>query len=530
MFKTKTIIGLDIGTSSIKLAELKKDKEGIHLARASFIELSIADRNDTVSAVTRILKFEKISFAEAVISISGSSVFSRFIKLPKLAEQKINQIIKFEAQQQIPFPIEDVIWDYYLLEKTAAEEGQINVALVAVKKDIVEYLVEELYNTNLHIKTIDVAPYALYNAIDYNNGFENVVILDIGAKTTNIIISKEGRAWTRNLPVAGDDITKAIAEGLDISFEAAERKKKEEGIVLLDAEEDIPHEHISNFITQALNDLLTEISRSIGYYKSQFGDVSFSGILLTGGASRLKNIDKFFEKNLKLKTSFCDFFKKIKPIAGLNSDLSQCAHLMGVSVGLAMRAVMEPAISINLIPSQLLKQKELEKKKKYIFGCAVMAIAFMLLLNLQLVQKNKEVKRQIKEAETVLSGYRNFEKKISSIRGELKPVEKRLDLLERLTEERTFWLEMFSEISAVLEKDSWLTDISFEDSKTILIKGKTVSSFSMVTQLKEGLEKSAFFENVETLSANVDKDNGEDKQIISFVFKAGLKKKELMFR
>lgn len=526
MFKAKNIIGLDIGTSSIKLAEVKKDKEGMHLVRASFIELSMDERNDIVPSVLRILKSEKIPFAKAIISISGRSVFNRFIKLPKLAEQKINQIMKFEAQQQIPFPIEEVVWNYYLLKKTEAEEGQIDVALVAVKKDLIEHLVEELYDTNLYIQTVDVAPYALYSAIDYNNGLENVVILDIGAKTTNIIISKEGRVWTRNVPVAGDDITKAIAEGLDISFEAAERRKKEEGIVLVEAEE-VPKEHISNFITQALNDLLTEISRSIGYYKSQFGDVSFSGILLTGGTSKLKNIDKFFEKNLKLKTSFCDFFKEIKPRSDLKSDLSQCAPLIGVAVGLALRSVIEPAISINLIPQQLLKQKELGRKKKYIFGSMVLAIASMLLLNSQVVIKNKEVKKQIEETGKVLANYRDFEKKIAFIKGELEPIEKRLGLFDRLIIERQFWLEMFSEIAGVLEKDSWLTDISFGDSKTILIKGKT-NSFLMVTQIKEGFEKSTFFENVETLSANLDKD--EEEQRISFIFRAGLEKKGLMFR
>ena len=531
MFGSKPIIGLDIGASSIKLAEIKKDKGETQLSRARLIELKPKERGNIAEAVSHILKLEKIHSAEAIVSISGRSVFCRCIKLPKLTEQKLNQIIKYEAQQQIPFPMDEVIWDYHLL-KTSRDMGQINVALVAVKKDIVEHLVQELYRTNLDIKTIDVGPYALYNTIDFNNGFENVIILDIGAKTTNIIISREGKVWTRNLSVAGDDITRTIAEGLNVSFETAEERKKKEGTIL--AGEGEEHQtQISNLITPVLTDLLTEVSRSIGYYKSQFDGAPFSGLILTGGTSRLKNIGKFFEKNLKLKILPCDFFKKIKPKTNLlKGDLSQYQHRMGAAFGLALRAEATPAISINLIPPQVLRIKALQRKKKYIFACGALAIASALIINSQLIQKNQRMKAQLKKIDAVVFNYQNFQKKVERVKLEIEPVEKRVEFFKELAQEKSFWLDMFSEIARVLDKNTWLTDVAFENSKTILIDGKTTGSFLTVTQFHEDLEKSGFFQKVETIKANKEKEKKAAGKApkIAFSIRAVLEKKELMFR
>ncbi len=531
MFNPKPIIGLDIGASSIKLAEIKKDKGETQLLRARLIELKPKERGNIAEAVSHILKLEKLRSAEAIISISGRSVFCRFIKLPKLTEQKLNQIIKYEAQQQIPFSMDEVVWDYHIL-KTSKEMRQISIALVAVKKDIAEHLVQEFYHTNLDIEIIDVGPYALYNVVDFNDGFENVVILDIGAKTTNIIISREGKVWTRNLPVAGDDITRAIAEGLNLSFEAAEERKKKGGIVLTETGEE--HQtQISNLITPVLTDLLTEVSRSIGYYKSQFEGAPFSGLMLTGGTSKLKNIDKFFEKNLKLKTLPCDFFKKIKPKTSLLKDgLSQYQHRMGVALGLALRATVKPAISINLIPPQVLRIKVLQRKKKYIFACGALAIASALILNSQLIQKNQKMKSQLKRINAVVSNYQNFQRKVERVKLEMEPVEKRVEFFKDLAQEKSFWLDMFSEIACVLDKNTWLTDVTFENAKTILIDGETTGSFLTVTQLQEDLEKSGFFKEVETIRANKEKGEKATGKApkIAFSIRAVLEKKELIFR
>ena len=531
MLGAKSIIGLDIGASSIKLAEIKKDKEEIHLLRARLVELTPQEKGNIAKAVSRILKLEKLHSAEAIVSISGRSVFCRFIKLPKLTEQKISQIIKYEAQQQIPFSMNEVVWDYNLL-KNGRESGQINVALVAVKKDIIEGLMQQLHRTNLDIKAIDVGPYALYNTINFNDGFENVVILDIGAKTTNIIISKEGKAWTRNLPIAGDDITRVIAEGLNISFEAAEERKKKEGIVLI--EEGAEYQtKISNLITPVLGDLLTEISRSIGYYKSQFDTTPFSGLVLTGGTSGLKNIDKFFEKNLKVKVFPCDFFKKIKPKTSLlKGDLSKYQNRMGVALGLALRAAVKTAVSINLMPPQVLKSKALQRKKKYVFACGALAIASIFVLNSQLVQKNKKIEDELKKIGAVTSNYQDFQRKVQRVRLEIEPVEKRVEFFKNLAQANSSCLDMFSQIAGVLGKDTWLTDITFENSKTILIDGKTTGSFLTVTKLREDLEKSGFFKDVETIRANKEKEEKATGKApkVTFSLKAVLEKEELMFR
>lgn len=532
MFKPKTIIGLDIGASSIKLAEIKRDKEKLQLVRLALVNLSLKERGHVVEAISKLLRIEKIRCAEVVVSVSGRSVFSRFVKLPRLTEQKISQIIKYEAQQQIPFPMEEVIWDYHLL-KGSSNFGQINVALVAVKKDIIENLIRQLDHVDLEIKTIDVGPYALYNTLCFNNKFDNAVVLDIGAKTTNIIIARDGKIWTRNLLIAGDDITKAIAEGFGISFELAEEKKIKEGAAAVEKREKAVSAQISDFVEPVLIDLLTEVSRSIGYYKAHFGGDAFNVLLLTGGTANLGNIDKFFEKNLKLKTYYFDFFKNITVKEKLlKGDLVQQKNRLGVVLGLALRAVTQPAIAVDLIPPQLIRIKELKRKLKYFFACGILAAALMIVLNNQLIQKSEGLERQIEAINLVLSEYQNFEKEINWVRLEIEPIEKKVDFFEKLAQEKMFWLDIFSNIADNLTEDIWFTDIRFQDAKTILLEGKTTGSFLTVTNFGKELEKSAFFENVETLKANMEKEEISEEQIpgIVFSFRAALENRSLMFR
>jgi type IV pilus assembly protein PilM len=211
----KDLIGLDIGAGSIKLVKIKKNKNKIELEKARSIELKDAD--SIKDAVTQLLKSEGINSARAAVSLSGQSVFTRFVKLPKISEKKVEQVVKYEAQQQIPFPIEKVVWDYQLFEHK--ESSEIEVCLAAVKKEIVDKIISELTQLKLDIISIQPSPIALYNILKFNGEIEDdTLVLDIGEKVTDIFITKGRRIWIRSIPIAGKDITKAISGEMNLKL------------------------------------------------------------------------------------------------------------------------------------------------------------------------------------------------------------------------------------------------------------------------------------------------------------------------
>src|ERR1022692_4399425 len=166
-------------------------------------------------------------------AIAENLVFTRFVKLPSIEEEKIEQIISFEAQQNVPFPIDEVVWDYQVVGGSA--EGQVEVILVAIKADLLEEINETVEATGLRTSIVDVATMALCNAFRYNYGDLKgcSLLVDIGARTTNLLFIEPARIFCRSVPIGGSSITSAIAKEFDESFSAAEFRKKRDGFAKL---------------------------------------------------------------------------------------------------------------------------------------------------------------------------------------------------------------------------------------------------------------------------------------------------------
>jgi type IV pilus assembly protein PilM len=306
----KRYFGLDIGDSAIKLIEIKKTREGFRLGSARLIRLNLdplfddsEKRNSVIKEnLNKLFTEQGIHSGIVALAISGQSVFVRPLKIPKIAKSKVEQIIQYEAQLQVPFPINEVIWNYEISEIYDSAEAE--VTLVAVKKDIVEEKLKLLRDTALEVDFVEVDSFALFNALEFINGIKNKIIIDIGAKITDIIIAEEHKVWTRSILIGGNDLTKAIAANLKIGFKEAEELKIKEGIVAISEEERNASPRaasISDAISPVMVEFLTDLSKSIGYYKSQFGETKiFKEILITGGCSKLKNLPRFIRDNIDL--------------------------------------------------------------------------------------------------------------------------------------------------------------------------------------------------------------------------------------
>lgn len=527
----KRALGIDIGTGSIKLVELEKTSEGIELIRTRLVELSASsdqsNRQGIIKeAIENILKTEKIKNGRTALSLSGQSVFIRFLKLPKIRKGKIDKIIRYEAQQQVPFPLEKITWDHQNFGKPADAEDDI--LFVAAKKDIVEETLEYLSKTSLDVELVDVSPLALLNTIIFNEPLKKGVILDIGAKATNLIILDEQGFWVRSILIAGEEMTHSIASKLNLSFNKAEELKKKEGEVFaneaaLSSNVSPTGKDMAVALNSVLSDLAASIVQSLEFYRTkQNYDFSFEEIILTGGGSKLKGIENFLSKNLGMQIRRTNLAQKMKCPSAMRTDVDFQARF-GAAIGLALRLIQRCPSAIDLLPAEKKAERDFRKDRIYVAaaGLLLSLIPFTIALNIQL--RAGTFKSEFNKLNGLLAKYETAEKKISSLKNEIKKTEDKMRPFRELAEGKTSLLDILLEIDASLPLEAWITAWTREK-EFVMLEGKTTANFSTITEFKKKLESSVLFESVEIVYASLPKQAaGDNRQIRDFSIKLKLK-------
>src|SRR5882762_7420352 len=234
------ILTLNLGSQAISVADFRPQSGGgLVLHDYKRRDLVIENPGEPVrhaqitSAIREILNELGIKSANVNYAVAGQSVFARFVKLPSVEEEKIDRIIAFEAQQNVPFPIDEVVWDYQLVG--GGLDQQVQVVLVAIKVDLLEEINAAVEETGLRTSIVDVAPMARYNAFRYN--YSNLsgcsLLAYIGARMTNVLFIEPGKVFSRSVPIGGSSITAAIAKEFGESFREAETRKRRDGFVSL---------------------------------------------------------------------------------------------------------------------------------------------------------------------------------------------------------------------------------------------------------------------------------------------------------
>lgn len=392
------MIALDIGASKLAVGEFSVSKSGgAELTNYGVGELgSAAGDTDTsafiVQTLRQVMRANGIRPGPLYMSISGQTVFPRFVKLPPVAKDKIHQIVRYEAEQNVPFPIEEVVWDYQLLGDAEAHD-EVNVMLVAVKTDNVSKLTDCVVAAGLEPDLVDVAPMALYNAVRYNypDLQGGTLVLDIGARSSNLIFLEEERIFTRSIPVAGNSITQEIVKELGVEFEDAEKLKREHAFVAFGGVYAGPENETADRISKVVRNVVTrlhaEVNRSINFYRSQQGGSPPSLVLLTGGSSTIPHMDTFFREKLKVDVEFLNPFANI-PVSGKidTAQIEGDLHLLGEIVGLAIRRSLACPVEINLMPPELQARKAFRQRQPFF---AVAAVGLVLIMFCWWVYFNK---------------------------------------------------------------------------------------------------------------------------------------------
>ena len=381
----KTTVALEIGSQSVTMGVFTPAGRGFALSRYARRDILLDPveegmRMDYVgSAIAEMVQELKVRGSEVRNVVSGQQVFMRFIKLPAIDIDNIAEQVGFEAQQHIPFPLEDIIYSYQELADRG--EGEREVLLVAIKKDVLDNLNSQVEAGPLKTRSVDCAITSLYNAFRANyDEDEPVMLLDIGAKTTDIIFAEDGRFFTRSVTAAGAFITNSIAREFNMSFREAEQLKIEDGVVSLgNGYTDSMGEQeaaLATTIRTAMTRLSSEVQRTINHYRAQYKGNPPTKAYICGGGARLPFALEFLQAALNIPVEY------LNPVEILavgpkvdEAELEQDAICLGPIVGAAITGSGTGEFNIDLVPTSVGKERA-EKKLLPMVGIAgVLALA-----------------------------------------------------------------------------------------------------------------------------------------------------------
>lgn len=332
-------VGLDIGSGYLKIVQFKDIKGGYELELFDMLPLppelivdgSIIDSLRIIDSLKELIRKAKIKTKDATISLAGhSSVIIKRVSLPEMSEEELSESIKFEAEQYIPFDIEDVTLDFQILGPKE-EPGQMDVILVAVKKDVINEYLSVVKEAGLNPLIVDVNSFALENIYEINYEIEpdrNIVIVNIGASTINMNILKGGiSVFTRDSAVGSNLHTEALQREFNLTYETAERLKKGELI------ENVGPEDALHVIKLASEEIIGEVSRSLEYFHEDVNEV-----ILSGGCALVKDFPNLLAEKIGAETKVMEPFKNIKiPKKFDVTYIEEVAPMLSVAAGLALR-------------------------------------------------------------------------------------------------------------------------------------------------------------------------------------------------
>ena len=460
MARGRNALGLDIGTSSIKLVQLKESKKGIQLASFSMAPLpseaivdgAVMNSGAVVDTIQAMVAAQKLKNRECALSISGHSVIIKKISLPAMTPEELDESIKWEAEQYIPFDVNDVYLDYQILQ-TRPEQGQMDVLLVAAKKEMVDEYASVAREAGLEPVVVGIDCLTIQQGFELNYGYppgETIVLINIGASTININVVANGlTTFTRDIAMGGNQFTEELQKQLNVSYDEAEAYKLggERGV---DAESVVPQE-VERVVSAVSEQMASEIHRSLDFYMATSSEGRISRIYLSGGSAKIPALARTLENRIGVACELIDPFRGVQVDPKLfNLDyINQVRPLAAVVLGLGLRKAGD--FRINLLPVKEARKRESGKQ-----FLALMGIALLILVGAmyywqseteaelaRIEGQNNKITAQLKDAEAK-------SKQIALMQAEKDELEKQKVVLDGLLEGQAGPVMMLDELSVML--------------------------------------------------------------------------------
>lgn len=407
--KTGGVWAIDIGNNSLKAIHLSNASGVVEVTGFDNIQhgkilagsgVSDAERDELVAISLReFLRNNILGKDDVVVSVPGQNSFARFVKLPPVEKKRIPEIVNFEAAQQIPFDINDVQWDWQLMD--SVEEGQTEVGIFAIKNAVVTSSLTHFTRENIQVSHVQMSPMALYNYIVYDrpdlvkSDSHATVILNIGAENTDLVVCTHSGVWQRCIPMGGNTFTQAIADAFKLNFEKAEKLKRTAAMSKYARQ-------ILQAMKPVFTDLSSEIQRSLGFYSTSNPQVKLSKAVALGGGTKMRGLLAYLQQSLQIPITRPDSFKKLT--IGSNVSAAKFHENIcdfGVVYGLALQGLELAKIVSNLLPRKVARSMAWASKAKH-FTMATCVLLMVVILGLLRVsvdkisyEKNKGVRLKI---------------------------------------------------------------------------------------------------------------------------------------
>ena len=472
MAATTRILSLNLGSHTVGLAEFQAQSNGGLVLNGYRLREIPADpanenaRNGQIAAALREMLGElRIKGGAVNYAIAAQSVFARFVKLPAVEEEKIERIIAFEAQQNVPFPIDEVVWDYQLVG--GGEDEQFQVVLVAIKEDRLESVNASVESAGLRTAIVCVATMALYNAFRYN--YSDLggcsLLVDIGARTTNLLFIEPGKIFSRSVAIGGGSVSSAIAKEFGEPMAAAESRKKRDGFVSLGGAYAEPADpevaRVSKIVRGTMTRLHAEMMRSISHYRAQQQGNAPERLYLCGGSSSTPYMREFFQEKLQVPVEFFNPLRNVAVSEAVDAaEIAHAAHLLGELTGLALRSATTCPMELNLRPQSVVRRQEMERRRPYFVLGAACLLLGLLAWSAYFWRAAQVEERAAARLQEKIDGMRRIETQMAQVRKETTALDNQSAPLVAAINERGFWPLLLEDLNSRLPKeDIWITEL-----------------------------------------------------------------------
>ena len=405
---TGAVWGIDIGQCALKALRCRAHEDPKKAIAEAFDYIEYpkilsqpgSDPAELIGdALKQFLSRNTVLGDRVAVSVSGQAGLARFIKLPPLEAKKIPDLVRYEARQQIPFDLNDVVWDYQRMGGGSVEEGfalDTEIGLFAMKRDAVFRALDPFLKLDIEVDIVQLTPLVLYNFLvfdqmgdlpppeefDPENPPESAVIISMGTDATDLVITNGFRVWQRSIPIGGSHFTKALTRELKLTFAKAEHLKR-------NATAASDPKAVFQAMKPTFSDLLTELQRSIGYFSNLDRAAKIGRIVALGNAMKLPGLRRYLSQSLGYNIEKIDSFHGLEGSQVVTSPAFQENLLsFGVCYGLALQGLGKTAVHTNLLPKEIVQSRLVKRKKPWavaaaallLLGCAVNYAAHSLAL------------------------------------------------------------------------------------------------------------------------------------------------------
>lgn len=471
MAEKKSVLTLNLGSQRVGMARFGIGGKGsLMLKEYAFAEMPGDPASDGTrrfalgDSVKQLCGALRAGDGEVNYAVPGQFLIAKFVKLPSLAEDQVDKIVGFEAQQAVPFPLNETVWDYQLMGKTG---GEMEVGIVAVRSEHLNDLNDAVEAGGLTVRTVDAAPVALYNAFRYNYPDSDgcALLIDLGARTTNLIFIEGRRAFISSVQSGGASVTQAIAKEMGMDYETAEQRKVTEGFVNLggnfEDHEDPEIDAMSKVIRNALARIHSEIVRRTSAYRQQQGGSAPTIAYLAGAGASLPYIKEVIEEKLRVPV---EYFNPLRNVAvGPKVDVERVsseAHTLGELVGLALRESACP-MELDLAPKVVQARRDVGNRKPFLFAAAAALFATLLgvwAFNSRAASSYEKETQKVNDKIAPLSG---FDTAIKNAEARERKFANRADVLGTAISDQKYWVNLFNYLNGLLKDDQiWIVQVT----------------------------------------------------------------------